>query len=105
MPRYKKSRSGRLFAIALAQRAWRRKAGSGVRPRRVSASTVASATSMPAMACVTLSIAPAQPFEPLFDLLFEPLLRRHVETRAGELVGQVCLALHVATREIGRVAI
>src|SRR3954471_13837878 len=105
MPRYKKSRSGRLFAIALAQRAWRRNAGSGVWPRGVSASTVASATSMPAMACVTLSIAPAQPLEPLFDLLFESLFRGHVEARAGELVGQIGLALHVAARKIGRVLI
>src|SRR5690348_12984901 len=91
--------------MALAQRARRRNAGSGRWPRRVSTSTTASATSMPAIACVALSIAAAQALEPLADLLFEPLVRRLVETLAHELVRQVRLAGHVAARVIRRVLV
>src|ERR1700742_3838034 len=91
--------------MALAQRARLRNAGSGSAPRGVRACTVASATSMPAIACVTLSIAPAQPLEPLLDLFFEALLGRLIEARLVDFVGQIRLAGDVAAFVVGRVLV
>src|SRR6187399_941314 len=100
-----KSRSGRLFAMALAQRARRRNRGSMASPRGVTASRATSAVSMPASAWVTLSIRPAQPFEALADLLLEPLLGRLVEAIADQRIGKVRLAGDEAPGVIGRILV